>query len=104
MWTHATGDRVTRDMAVRVRQPLPLDGWLDEHLRIARGLLRYAGLTGLERLVDFPTISRRDLVADLAAFVPLDADLSRVVHGTSSGSTGAALVIPDDVEEVAPTR
>lgn len=101
VWTHATGDRVTRDMAVRVRQPLPLDGWLDEHLRIARGLLRYAGLTGLERLVDFPTISRRDLVADLAAFVPLDADLSRVVHGTSSGSTGAALVIPDDVEEVA---
>lgn len=101
VWTHATGDRITAGMAVRVREPLPLDGWLDEHLRVARGLLHYRGMTGLERLEDFPTISRRDLVADLAAFVPLDADLSRVLHGTSSGSTGAALVIPDDVEEVA---
>lgn len=100
-WTHATGDRVTPQMAERVRQPLSVEGWLEQHLSVARGLLHYRGMTGLDRLEDFPTITRHHLVADIAAFVPLDGDLSRVLHGTSSGSTGAALVIPDDVEEVA---
>lgn len=100
-WVHATGDRLTAEQVERVRHPLPRDGWLDEHLATARRLIRYRGMTGLERLEDFPTVSRTDLVDDLAGFVPLDADLDRMLHGTSSGSTGAALLIPDDVEEVA---
>jgi phenylacetate-CoA ligase len=100
-WTHATGDRLTAPQAERVRHPLPLDGWMTEHLDLARRTLRYRGMPENAVLDDFPTISRRDLVDDLAAFVPLDADLSRMLHGTSSGSTGAALLIPDDVEEVA---
>lgn len=100
-WTHATGDRLTADQAERVRHPLSTDRWIVEHLAAARRLLRYRGMPADAVLADFPTISRRDLVDDLAAFVPLDADLSRMLHGTSSGSTGAALLIPDDVEEVA---
>lgn len=100
-WTHATGDRLTAQQAERVRHPLSTDDWLRDHLAAARRTLRYRGMTQDAALEDFPTIARADLVDDLAAFVPLDADLSRMLHGTSSGSTGAALLIPDDVEEVA---
>ncbi|WP_127794025.1 AMP-binding protein [Agromyces sp. LHK192] len=103
-WTHATGDRLTAEQVERTRHPLPLDGWLEEHLARARRLLHYRERRdrgGLAELADFPTISRADLVHDIAAFVPLDADYGRMLHGTSSGSTGAALVLPDDVEEVA---
>ncbi|WP_270353612.1 AMP-binding protein [Microbacterium testaceum] len=100
-WVHATGDRLTAEAVERTRRPLPLAGWMDEHLAIARRLPFYRGMTGLESLADFPLIGRSDLVSDVSAFVPLDADLDRLLHGTSSGSTGAALVIPDDVEEVA---
>ena len=100
-WVHATGDRLTAEAVERTRRPLPLEGWLDDHLAIARRLPFYRGRAGLATLADFPPIGRADLVADVSAFVPLDADLDRLLHGTSSGSTGAALVIPDDVEEVA---
>ena len=100
-WSHATGDRVTADMLERVRAPLPTAGWLEAHLETARELLHYRRMPGLRRLEDFPPITRTHLTDDLASFVPLDADLSRMLHGSSSGSTGAALLIPDDVEEVA---
>jgi phenylacetate-CoA ligase len=100
-WVHATGDRLNPAQIARVRTPLPTAGWLDAHLATARRLLHYRARTDLRRLEDFPTVGRADLVADIAAFVPLDADLERLVEGTSSGSTGAALRIPDDIEEVA---
>jgi phenylacetate-CoA ligase len=100
-WVHSTGDRLTAAQIDRVRVPLPTAGWLDGHLEVARNILRYRGLPGLRRLEDFPVVSRAELVADIAAFIPLDADLDRMVEGTSSGSTGAALRIPDDVEEIA---
>ncbi|GAA5202453.1 AMP-binding protein [Microbacterium jejuense] len=100
-WVHETGDRLTAAAVERVRVPLPTEDWLPEHLDTARRLLHYRRMPGLDGLPDFPPITRADLVDDLAAFVPLDADLDRMLHGSSSGSTGAALVIPDDVEEVA---
>lgn len=100
-WTHATGDRLTAAQVERVRQPLPTEGWLDAHLARARRTLRHRGMHADAPLDAYPTTRRRDLVADLGAHVPLDADLERMLHGTSSGSTGAALLIPDDVEEVA---
>ena len=100
-WVHETGDRITPDMLDRVRAALPTEGWLDAHLQTARTLLHYRGMSGLHTLADFPPITRAHLAADIAAFIPLDADLDRMLHGTSSGSTGAALLIPDDVEEVA---
>lgn len=102
-WTHATGDRLTPAWVAEAQQPLPLDGWLEEHLARARRLMFYRDMRGLDRLEDFPLIGREDLMRDVAAFVPLDADMERMVHGSSSGSTGAALVVPDDVVEVART-
>ncbi|HCS61780.1 MAG TPA: CoF synthetase [Microbacterium sp.] len=100
-WTHATGDRLTAAQIERVKTPLSTDNWMTEHLAAARRTLRYRGMAKHSVLADFPTITRADLVDDIGAFVPLDADIDRMLHGTSSGSTGAALLIPDDVEEVA---
>ncbi|RKR73828.1 CoF synthetase [Frondihabitans australicus] len=103
-WTHATGDRLTADGIVRARTPLPLDGWLDEHLATARRLPAYRGYDGpLDALGDFPLLSRADLVDDVSAFVPLDADFDLMIHGSSSGTSGSALLIPDHVEDVART-
>lgn len=102
-WVHATGDRLDDAAAARVRRPLPTQGWLEAHLDVARRLPAYRRRSGLSRLADFPLVSRDDLVRDIAGFVPLDADLGRLVHGTSSGSTGHALQIPDDLEDTART-
>ena len=102
-WRHRTGHRLTPAALARARTPLPLDGWLDEHLATARRLPAYRRCGPLERLTDFPLITRDHLVADIAAYVPLDADLDRMVQGSSSGSVGEALLIPDDVEDTART-
>lgn len=103
-WVHATGDRLSAGAAVRVREPLPTAGWMDEHLEIARRLPAYRRTAAdLRTLGDFPLITRDDLVDDVSAFVPLDADLTQAVHGSSSGSTGRALLIPDDIEDTART-
>lgn len=102
-WTHATGDRLSPEQVDRVLTPLAVDGWLGDHLDTARQLIYYRDLEGLDALADFPRVSRADLVRDVSQFVPLDADLSRLVEGSSSGSTGAALVVPDDVEDLART-
>ena len=103
-WRHRTGHRLDAAAAERARRPLPLDGWLDRHLATARGLAAYRGIPGpLERLEDFPLLERDDLVADIAGFVPRDAEFGRLVEGTSSGSTGHALTLPDDIEDVART-
>ena len=103
-WVHATGDRLSSEAVRRVRQPLPTTDWIDEHLDTARRLPAYRRRAAdLRSLQDFPLITRDDLVDDVSAFVPLDADLARAVHGSSSGSTGRALLIPDDIEDTART-
>ena len=101
-WVHRTGDRLTADGVRRAAAALPVPGWLDEHLQTARRLPAYrrrAHLLG--DLASWPTVTRDDLIDDVSAFVPLDADLDRLIEGSSSGTTGRALQIPDDVEEVA---
>ena len=101
-WRHTTGHRLDAAAIERARRPLPTAGWLNEHLTVARELPAYRNYPRpLTQLADFPIVSREDLVADVAAFVPIGSDLSRMTQGTSSGSTGRALLIPDDVEEVA---
>jgi phenylacetate-CoA ligase len=103
-WVHATGDRLSAEAAVRVREPLPTEGWIEAHLDTARRLPAYRRRAAeLHALDDFPLITRDDLVDDVSAFVPIDADLDRAVHGSSSGSTGRALLIPDDIEDTART-
>lgn len=103
-WVHRTGHRLDAEAIERARTPLPTENWLPTHLATAAALPAYRGHTGpLERLEHFPLVSRSDLADKVASFVPFDADLSRLVAGTSSGATGNALVIPDDVEDVART-
>ncbi len=103
-WVHRTGHRLDAEGIARAKAPLPTEGWLQQHLDTAAALPAYRGHPGpLEKLEDFPLLSRDDLAAGIAAFVPFDADLTRLIAGTSSGATGNALVIPDDVEDVART-
>lgn len=101
-WCHRVGHRLTLAEQQAATEQLPLDDWLPEHLALARTLPAYRRHAGpLDSLTDFPLIGREDLVDDIAAFVPPGSDLGRMLHGTSSGSTGAALVIPDDPDELA---
>ena len=101
-WRHRVGHRLTPAEQQAATRQLPLDDWLSQHLALARTLPAYRRHTGpLDSLTDFPLIGREDLVDDIAAFVPPGADLGRMLHGTSSGSTGAALVMPDDPDELA---
>ncbi|MCU1423672.1 MAG: CoF synthetase [Microbacteriaceae bacterium] len=101
-WVHEAGDRIPASRLAEASTPLPTDGWLDEHLDVATRLPAYRGLD-LDRLEDFPLVTREILARDVSAFVPLDADLDRMIHGTSSGTTGSALILPDQVEEVTRT-
>jgi len=101
-WRHTTGHRLDAAAVERARHPLPREAWLPQHLAVARELPAYRNYPRpLVELADFPIVSREDLVADVTAFVPIGSDLSRMTQGTSSGSTGRALLIPDDVEEIA---
>lgn len=101
-WCHRVGHRLTPAEQQTATRQLPLDDWLPQQLALARTLPAYRRHPGpLNDLADFPLIGREDLVDDIAAFVPPGADLSRMLHGTSSGSTGAALVMPDDPDELA---
>ena len=103
-WVHRTGHRLDAAGIERAMAPLSTDGWREQHLRVAAALPAYRGHSGpLEKLEAFPLVCRDDLAAGVAAFVPYDADLSRLIAGTSSGVTGNALVIPDDIEDVART-
>lgn len=103
-WTHRAGDRLSAAAVSRAARPRPTTDWLAEHLAVARALPAYRGHPGpLAQLSDFPLVDREDLMADMAGFVPRDADLDELVHGSSSGSTGHALAIPDELTDVART-
>ncbi|MDF8264677.1 phenylacetate--CoA ligase family protein [Luteipulveratus flavus] len=106
VWTHECGDLLTPE------DHAALDAWTDglatdppagddgpppavlERLDRLLAVVPFYRRLGVDRWEQLPTISRADLARAVADFVPVDADLSRVVQGTSSGSTGSALVIP----------
>ncbi len=112
VWVHATGDRLRpddldtlADAASRLTTepaagPPDEPAWVaDLVARVHRTVPRWRraareGRSGpTTPLRDLPTTSRADL-ADAAAHVPLDVPLDRVLEGSSSGHTGAALLVP----------
>lgn len=67
--------------------------------RVQATVPRYRAIARVEgrrprTLTDFLPVSRADLARSVAAFVPVDVPLDRVLEGSSSGSTGASLVVP----------
>lgn len=112
-WVHVTGDRLRADdqaalddVARRLASPPAAGagdppGWVAELVARAHAVVpRYRRArdrgesTGGSRLDDVVPVTRDDLRRDLASFVPVDVPLGRVLEGTSSGSTGAAVRIP----------
>ncbi len=105
-WSHACGDLLTAaDHTVIAAWASGLPAlaaaaddvpppWLlaeTERLAVVVPHLRRLGVRGWH---DVPTMTRADLARGVADFVPVDVPLDRVVQGTSSGSSGSALVIP----------
>lgn len=114
-WVHVCGDRVLpedvpllaerTEAAAERRWEAHGDrwarpGWVDELVaRLATTVPRYRSLARREgrlprSLDDVAPGSRDDLLLGVADFVPVDVPLDRVFEGSSSGSTGAALVVP----------
>lgn len=107
-WTHACGDLLTSadhetlaNWANTLRRPtdegaasgIPPE-WLLTELERLRRVVPFLRRLGVRDWGDVPVIGRADLARSIADFVPTDVTLDRVVQGTSSGSTGSALVIP----------
>lgn len=96
-WLHTTGDRLTADMIAAATTPLPTAEWLVEHLAVARRLPFYRSAADPPtELADFPPIGRDELIDDISAFVPFDADLSDAIQTSSSGTTGRVVVVPEN--------
>jgi phenylacetate-CoA ligase len=114
-WVHVCGDRVVPDdvplLARRAAETTdrtwePQEetwarpAWVDVLVdRVATTVPRYRARArrdgrAARTLDDVAPVSREDLLRDLASFVPVDVPLDRVLEGSSSGSTGAALVVP----------
>ena len=109
LWTHATGDRLTASDVAQLdaRRPVAPTAGTDEPVWVRDLIIRAhacvpryraAARSGLSSgdtpLTDLPLITRADLVSDVAAHVPVDVPLDRVLEGSSSGHTGAALLVP----------
>ncbi|MDN2712256.1 capsule biosynthesis protein CapK [Janthinobacterium sp. SUN118] len=69
--------------------------WLADFLRKTYAAVPYYRACGSPpaRLVDVAPISRAELAHDIAAFVPDDADLARMINFQTTGTTGHPLLI-----------
>ncbi|TDE88891.1 AMP-dependent synthetase [Occultella glacieicola] len=115
-WVHECGDRLDAgdlvalaDLHTRIHHAEPPEAgsatpsWAADLLQRAATAVphyRRAWRQGPPPFPDVPTITRADLAADLASFVPVDVPLDDVLVGTSSGSTGAALVLPQHARTI----
>ncbi|WP_421733226.1 AMP-binding protein [Cellulomonas sp.] len=104
VWVHATGDRLAAAdepaLAAAEQSPTDTDWVTDLIARVHTSVPAYRrarreGRSGPgSDLSALPTVTRQDLVDDVASYVPVDVPLDRVLEGSSSGSTGAALNVP----------
>ena len=69
--------------------------WLPDFLKATYATVPYHRACGSPpaRLADVAPISRAELAHDIAAFVPDDADLSRMINFQTTGTTGHPLLI-----------
>lgn len=114
-WVHVCGDRVVpADVPLLARRADEASdrtweargdawsrpAWVDDLVaRLATTVPRHRAQARRDgraprTLDEVAPVSRDDLLRDLASFVPVDVPLDRVLEGSSSGSTGAALVVP----------
>ncbi|WP_454041034.1 AMP-binding protein [Cellulosimicrobium sp. Marseille-Q8652] len=115
VWVHVTGDRLRAedlplldDVAARLAAAAPDEvapddppGWVRDLVARAHAVVpRYRRARdrgeshATSPLAAVAPVTRDDLRRDVASFVPVDVPLGRVLEGTSSGSTGAAVRIP----------
>jgi phenylacetate-CoA ligase len=71
-------------------------GWLDEHVRRCLAQVpRYRAYGRVAASLDeLPTIDRADLSRDIAALVPDDLPIDRLIHFSTSGTSGHPLLVP----------
>jgi len=69
--------------------------WLPDFLKVTYATVPYYRACGSppSRLADVAPISRAELAHDIAAFVPDDADLARMINFQTTGTTGHPLLI-----------
>ncbi len=106
VWRHACGDRIDADDLAQLTGhaasfaagPAPVGangrpGWVDALVeRAVRHVPRHRGRR--VGFADLEPVCRDDLAAAVASFVPDDLPLERLVQTSSSGTSGAALVLP----------
>lgn len=98
--TAAEVEQVLAFEARTLGAPVPSPGeapttWLKEHVeRCYRDVPYYRAMGGApRRLRDVPTVTRAELSQDIARFVPDTAPLDRLMHFSTSGTTGHPLLI-----------
>ena len=87
---------VSQPVLQPVSQSNSLPDWMDEFLnRTWREVPYYRSLGARpQNLADIPVLSRADLAADIARFVPDSVDLTRLMNFRTTGTTGHPLLIP----------
>ncbi|MFZ6872208.1 AMP-binding protein [Undibacterium sp. Di27W] len=72
-----------------------LPDWLDQFItHVFAHVPHYRSLGSVpKKLVDVPAISRADLAADIAAFVPDTVELARLINFRTTGTTGHPMLI-----------
>lgn len=69
--------------------------WLDAFVAYVHAEVpHYRGNTRPERFEEIPSVSRADLAADIARFVPDDIPVERMINFSTTGTTGHPLLIP----------
>lgn len=96
-WVHACGDRLTAADLEQLREwspQRPPPGWVEQLTQRLQHTVPHYRRRPVTGFAEVRPVDRAALASRIADFVPDDADLNRLFQGTSSGSTGSALVIP----------
>jgi len=96
-WVHACGDRLTPADLQELRgwsPQRPSPGWVQELTQRLQRTVPHYRRRPVSAFAQVEPVDRAALASRVADFVPDDVALDRLFQGTSSGSTGSALVVP----------